>query len=271
MTDVSIWMPIIWSDYDKDTSRLSLEQHGIYLMLIKEYWNNGGPIENDIMGIYRSLGALTDSEQKNILYILDKYFKLENGYYHHSRIEAELTKALENKKSKSDAGKKGMASRYNKTITSDITELQRSNNPSPSPSPVTKVTKSIPKPLLDFKSHFDSFKEITGKGYSTINDARKRKLEILYEKKLIASLDDWVLEIGKIPKSQFLMVDWVTWGIDWILEERNFLKLKEGNYETASRNNQNTSRNGDGKPSLSEQLGREIAAVGAKYAVSDKL
>lgn len=158
MTDVSIWMPIVWSDYDKDTSRLSLEQHGVYLMLIKEYWNNGGAIENDLTGIYRSLGALNESEQKNIQFILEKYFKLKENFYTHSRIDEELRKAKDNKKIQQDRTKAATEARKSKQR-----DVQRDDNvkpdvtftpsPSPSPSPVTSVTnkeKNKQKENLEF-------------------------------------------------------------------------------------------------------------------------
>jgi uncharacterized protein YdaU (DUF1376 family) len=41
------YMRMYWADYDADTPHLSTMQHGIYLMLIKNYWQRGGPLPND--------------------------------------------------------------------------------------------------------------------------------------------------------------------------------------------------------------------------------
>jgi len=41
------WFPFYVNDYLGDTSRLSYGQHGIYLLLLAEYWR-GGPIEDDL-------------------------------------------------------------------------------------------------------------------------------------------------------------------------------------------------------------------------------
>lgn len=151
MTDVSIWMPIVWADYDKDTSRLSLEQHGIYLMLIKEYWNNAGPLENDVFGIYRSLGALTEPEQKNVQFILQKYFKLKENLFNHSRIDEELKKAKENRKNQHNRTKAATAARRNKQRDVDVTNdvaFTPSPTPPPSPSSILPVIKEPPPTII---------------------------------------------------------------------------------------------------------------------------
>jgi uncharacterized protein YdaU (DUF1376 family) len=41
------YMRMYWADYDADTSHLSAMQHGIYLLLIKNYWQRGGPLPDD--------------------------------------------------------------------------------------------------------------------------------------------------------------------------------------------------------------------------------
>lgn len=106
MTDKSIWMPIYWADWMKDTSRLSLQEQGAYFMLLKEYWNNGGALPDDKTRLYRSCGAQSRSEKESINTILEAYFLHENGVYYHERIEGELLKAKETRARHKERSKK---------------------------------------------------------------------------------------------------------------------------------------------------------------------
>lgn len=41
MTKSDVWMPIYCGDYLKDTSDLSLAEHGAYFKLMMAYWQKG--------------------------------------------------------------------------------------------------------------------------------------------------------------------------------------------------------------------------------------
>ena len=47
MSKVDIFMPLYIGDYLKDTTRLTAEQHGAYLLLMMDYWVNGPLPAND--------------------------------------------------------------------------------------------------------------------------------------------------------------------------------------------------------------------------------
>lgn len=81
------WMPLYIGDYLADTRRLSLAEHGAYMLLIMEYWRNGGLPDNDAK-LSRILGVSAD-EWAELAPVLQEFF--EPGWKH-KRIEAELVK-----------------------------------------------------------------------------------------------------------------------------------------------------------------------------------
>lgn len=159
-------MPIIWSDYEKKTSNLSLLEHGAYMLLLKEYWNNGGAIECERnanasiehMRFYRSCRAMTQEEQKAIDFVLSKFFVYSDGKYHQSRADEEIAKAREKRaKARDAAGKRwkkeqgkpeeSNANAYADAMRTHMPELCTSPSPSPS--------------LIDDDSVRDSFAKIS--------------------------------------------------------------------------------------------------------------
>ena len=81
------WMPLYIGDYLADTRRLSLAEHGAYMLLIMEYWRNGGLPDNDAK-LARILGVSAD-EWAELSPVLQEFF--EPGWKH-KRIEVELSK-----------------------------------------------------------------------------------------------------------------------------------------------------------------------------------
>lgn len=129
MAKCDVWMPLYIGDYLSNTSRLTTEQHGAYMLLIMDYWVNGRIPDDD-----QSLANITRLPMDRWLGIksaISKYFTISNGEWVQERIEAEKEKAEYLSKVRAVAGSKG-GSKTQANITANI---NHSLTPSPSPSP----------------------------------------------------------------------------------------------------------------------------------------
>lgn len=89
----NVWMPMYWYDYERDTSHLSALQHGAYLMLIKHLWCTRAPIPDDDRILRRLSECETAREWKNVRKVLEPFFIIEGGFWHHKRVDRELSRA----------------------------------------------------------------------------------------------------------------------------------------------------------------------------------
>jgi uncharacterized protein YdaU (DUF1376 family) len=87
------WMPLYVADYQSDTSRLTLEQHGAYLLLIMDYWRNGPPPDDDDV-LARILGVERRAWTR-LRPAIARFFTVTDGEWRHGRIDRELEKAIE--------------------------------------------------------------------------------------------------------------------------------------------------------------------------------
>jgi len=70
-------------DYRKDTSHLSLLEHGIYRQLLDTYYLDEQPLSNDLAKLMRSHSVRNADEQQALQNVLTDFFELtENGYFH---------------------------------------------------------------------------------------------------------------------------------------------------------------------------------------------
>lgn len=104
------WMPLYIGDYLRDTSRLTTEQHGAYLLLIMDYWVNG-PLPDDDAQL-AAVARCTPQAWRKVRQILSPYFTVGGGLWHHKRVDGELSKAKGLVSTRSQAGKKGAEARW---------------------------------------------------------------------------------------------------------------------------------------------------------------
>jgi len=78
------------ADYRKDTSHLSLLEHGVYHQLINQYYLTEQPIPLEETKLYRLMGARSEDEKIAIQNVLEDFFvKTEIGFIH-KRCDIEI-------------------------------------------------------------------------------------------------------------------------------------------------------------------------------------
>lgn len=84
------WMPLYIADYLAKTAHLTVTEHGAYLLLIMNYWHNGGlPEDESKIARIARMSAKQWNESKETL----KAF-FEDGWKH-KRIDEEIAQAIE--------------------------------------------------------------------------------------------------------------------------------------------------------------------------------
>ena len=84
------WYKRYLGDYRKKTGRLSVLEHGIYNLLLDEYYASEEPLPAERVEIYRFLPAVTAEEQAATDKVLDKYWIPSGGGLINERAAEEI-------------------------------------------------------------------------------------------------------------------------------------------------------------------------------------
>lgn len=103
MSRTDTWMPLYVADYIADTRRLSLVEHGAYLLLLMEYWRHGPLPDND-----KELAAIVHADRrhwdKDIGPSVRRFFQRhDDGLLHQKRIDLERSKSVQLSNKRRDA------------------------------------------------------------------------------------------------------------------------------------------------------------------------
>ena len=80
-------------DYGRDTSRLSMIEHGAYNLLLDDYYSTRTPLPADLNELYRICRATTKPEQTAVESVAKRYFPVcDDGQRHSKRADEEIAK-----------------------------------------------------------------------------------------------------------------------------------------------------------------------------------
>lgn len=266
MKKTDAWMPLYIGDYLADTSRLTTEQHGAYLLLLMDYWRNGPPPDDD--AVLASIVKLTLTQWKRHAPALRTFFVIDDGRWLQRRADAERAKANGVSDTRRAAGKAGAEARWangkesgngnGKQIANAMANVSQSPSQNDTPSQSQSEEKEITEPSVlvpgtSYRAPPSPNSEIVElyrkhlpqlPGVEVLNDSRKRAIaarwrEVCTSDKLgrTAALEwfDWYF--AHVAKSKFLTGQipgksgriWQA-DFDFLMNASKFPRVVEGSY-----------------------------------------
>ncbi len=134
------FMPLYVADYLADTTHLSTEAHGAYLLLLMVLWKSGGELQNDDKILARIV-RLSPAKWERIKDDVLEFFQIVENKIFHNRVTQEIQKAKNLGEVRSEVGKRGVEAKRLKSqeppqaIASDLlkqTPQQTVSKPLPS-------------------------------------------------------------------------------------------------------------------------------------------
>jgi uncharacterized protein YdaU (DUF1376 family) len=177
-------MPLYIADYIRDTSRLTTEGHGAYLLLIFDYWVSGRPLPDDDQQL-AAVARLPASRWKALRPSIERFFQTGDGFWHHKRIDAELAEATDRIGKRSAAGKAGAAAKWGakdgkSNADADGNRIGKSNADAYAQSQVTpsslRSEGSVAYATGADAPSFDPVKEIFDRGLKILGQAQRSLL-----------------------------------------------------------------------------------------------
>lgn len=121
---VDIFMPLFVADYLADTTDLTAEEHGAYLLLLMASWRNGGQLENDPQRLART-AKVAPKRWPAVWEAIARFFDVDSETISQGRLVDELEKARGRKAAASENGKRGAAAKHGNYPPSGKTRSQR--------------------------------------------------------------------------------------------------------------------------------------------------
>ncbi len=119
-------------DYRRDTSALSVTEHGVYRLLLDEMYVTERPLPADHAALFRIVRAQTKAERDAVIAVADLFFTKDGEMLRHTRVEREMSAFRERSELAAEKGRRsGQARRAKreKARTAVEPQLNRSSTP----------------------------------------------------------------------------------------------------------------------------------------------
>lgn len=123
----SPYMPLYIADYLADTSHLTTEESGAYMLLIMAYWQRGKALPADPNRL-ANIARLPNERWVLVERSLNEFFEVVDGTWRHKRVEQELQNFENKVQQRKDAGKRSAEARNQRNGNDRATSVQREPN-----------------------------------------------------------------------------------------------------------------------------------------------
>lgn len=258
------FMQLYVGDYLADTTHLSTEQHGAYLLLLMTMWRHGGSLPNDAKKLARICNT-TPRRWPAIWSGVEEFFSDDGERITNARLTKEHQKATAKSELRATAGAlggKAKALKANDPSLANATVLPKhgqksepelkkeDTNVSLQVSPANAVSEAV--------SIYNDAASRTG-WPSVQKMTPNRSKQIRGRLADCGGVDGWRCAVERAEQSDFLSGrtdrPWAGFGFDWLVKSANFTKLMEGNYDNRTQQNNRQPTNGrqDGPDAAFEQ------------------
>ena len=157
---VDVWMPLYIGDYLADTTRLSTEAHGAYLLLIMDYWRKGAPPDDD--EVLAQITRTSRAVWKKLRKILSCFFQISDGVWRHSKIEKLKGQAADGRGKANEKAKAAALARWEKKRLADAAAAAGLDAPGIAPSIAQASLGSCPSPSASELTTFTAAAAVPG-------------------------------------------------------------------------------------------------------------
>lgn len=106
MADKFPFMPLYVNDYLSDTTHLTCEEHGAYLLLLMSMWKRGGQLPCDDVALTR-IARLPPQRWKKMRSNIIAFFEVQGAALVHKRLASEFNRSEAISKVRSEIGRRG--------------------------------------------------------------------------------------------------------------------------------------------------------------------
>lgn len=182
-------------DFNNATRHLTRVERSVYRDLIELYYDTEQPLIGDEKALMRKILAHSEEEKEAVSNVLDEFFILSGGSFHHDRCDDEIEKYKENSTAKARAGRASAEARRKKREalelknitdaeqvldTSSTEEQQNPTNRKPltvnrKPLTVNQKIKTIDQSQIDQKTIDELFDQFWSSGLLKVGKGKAKK------------------------------------------------------------------------------------------------
>ena len=237
------YFPMYPTDFEADTSHLTLAEDGAYNRLLRLMWMTPGcSLPDDDAWIKRRMRCQNDADFETVLTVISEFFTRKAGRIVSPRLAKEYQKTDLAHKKRVEAGSKGGKAKALKTNDTEPSKAKAMpKQPEPEPEPYKKEDTNVslselhsaPDEIQEAIDVYNSQAEATG--WPKVQKiTAKRKAAIKARLKEVGGLDGWRMAVDKAANSPMLCGGnsrgWVA-SFDFLTNQSSFTKLMEGNYD----------------------------------------